>query len=148
MDTVVSALTQVPIMCRHQRSLDLIDPHPSHSLPSPTWTSQVLLSDVICHILSLLILMKRCSSITEIRRQSGVPDHHVYSSLAHPELGVLGTRISEQRLASFMMILHEPSSSNRQRRNTTWGAVPSSTHTGKVMKFNAATDVSADEEKI
>ena len=62
--------------------------------------------------------------LIELRRQSGVPEVLAASPLAHPELGLLGNRIRERGLSSFIMILHEPTGYNCHRKGTLWGIVP------------------------
>ena len=44
----------------------------------------------------------------EFKRQLGLPESIASSTLAHPELGVLGCAIEEGGLANYLMVLHEP----------------------------------------
>ena len=62
-----------------------------------------------------------------MRRQSGVPEGLTASPLAHPELGLLGNRIRERGLTSFIMILHEPHGYSCSRKGTVWGVAPTIT---------------------
>ena len=73
------------------------------------------------HPIRLLIKILMHFFPEELRRQSGVPENLATSSLPHPELGLLGNRIREKGLTSFLMVLHEPNSYQRQRKGTLWG---------------------------
>jgi hypothetical protein len=60
---------------------------------------------------------------SDLRRLSGLPECLIGSPLLHPELGLLGNRIKEDGLSSFLMVIHEPYNT-RQRRSTIKGSSP------------------------
>jgi hypothetical protein len=44
----------------------------------------------------------------DTRRSLGVPEAIANSTLAHPELGDLGSAIESERLTSYLMVIHDP----------------------------------------
>ena len=47
-------------------------------------------------------------AVVDHRRQIGVPDRFVESTLEHPELGTLGTLLYVSKLSPFLLVYHEP----------------------------------------
>ena len=97
----------------------------SHILSHLFFSSLLLLSfSTLIFLLNILINTIYIHILVELRRQSGVPEGLAASPLPHPELGLLGNRIRERGLTSFIMILHEPIGYSCSRKGTVWSTAP------------------------